>query len=145
MIVDYLENAGLYFQISPAVKETLSYLQAHPERTELMTMSTGATLKILPYTTVEDDKRKWEAHDHIIDIHCVVEGTEDFLWSSRKELKYLYKEPDKDVHRFEGEGTRITLKPGMFAILFPEDAHKTKLAHAGKAETVLKGIIKIPV
>lgn len=143
MIVDYIENADLYYGISESVKEALNFLRQCSGRTEPVTLESGTTVKILPYETLPEEQRKWEAHDHLIDIHYAAEGTEDMLWASRRDLAFLYKEDGKDVLRYEGEGTRITLKPGMFAIVFPDDVHKTKLAHNGIPSTVLKGIVKI--
>ncbi len=143
MIVDRIENAEQYYGIGEAVREALLFLKEHSEETQPVKLTHDATVKILPYVTLPDEKRKWEAHDHLIDIHYVAQGTEDICWANRNELKFLRREEGKDVLRFEGEGIRMTLSAGMFAIMFPQDAHKTKLAGPDGCETVLKGIVKI--
>jgi len=144
MIIDNIENAEQYYGVSEALREALSFLKEHPFETQPVTLSYGVTVKILPYETMPDASRKWEAHDHLIDIHYVVEGSEDICWSDRNDLKFLRSEEGKDVLRYEGEGTRLTLHAGMFAVMFPQDAHRTKLAGTDGCKTVLKGIVKIP-
>lgn len=57
-------------------------------------------------------------------------------------MVFTKQEEGKDVLRFSGEGTRFTLKKGMFMIVFPDDVHKTKLYHDAPTQ-VLKGLAKI--
>jgi len=142
MIIDYLENLPLYSAM-PVLQAGMAFLSKCPtESSPRQTIAPGVSATVTTYETVEDGQRKWEAHDHLIDIHCVLQGEERIEWANRRELTYSGSEPGKDVLRFSGQGVFITLRPGMFCVLFPEDAHKTKLA-SGATGTVVKAILKI--
>jgi len=144
MIVDSIENLSLYSAI-PALRAGIAYLANCPKEAEpRKNIAPGVAAAVSEYVTVNSDKRKWEAHDHLIDIHYVIRGEECIEWANRRDLTYTGKEPLQDVLRFEGEGDRITLRSGMFCILFPDDAHKTKIA-AGAQSSVIKAIVKISI
>lgn len=144
MIVDYIDNLSLYSAI-PALRAGIAYLMNCPkEVTPRKSIAPGVTAAVSEYVTVRGDQRKWEAHNHLIDIHYVIQGEECIEWANRRDLTSIGKEPLQDVLRFTGDGTRITLHSGMFCILFPDDAHKTKIS-AGTQSTVVKAIVKIDI
>lgn len=145
MIIDRIENAGLYYSISPDIKAGLLFLNECPGDPGYK-ISLTPTLKasVSQYETLPRGRRKWEAHDHLIDIHYVLEGAEVVTWASRKELSYSGKEPDADVLRFTGEGTEFMLKAGMFCIMFPDDVHITKTADM-ETQNVIKCVLKLSV
>jgi len=145
MIIDRIENAELYYSISPDIKAGLSFLNGCPCDPGY-NISLTPTLKasVSQYETLSRGKRKWEAHDHLIDIHYVLEGAEVVTWASRKDLFYSGKEPDADVLRFTGEGTEFIIKGGMFCIMFPDDVHITKTADK-ECQNVIKCVLKASV
>ena len=145
MIIDRIENAPLYYGISEDIREALEFFRTHTGEEQPVQLSERVNVKILPYETKNDDERKWEAHEHLIDIHYAAKGSEDVCWANRADLVFTKKEEGKDVLRYTGEGTRFHLREGMFAIVFPDDVHKTKLNPNGTKETVLKGIAKIKI
>ena len=143
MIIDRIENAGLYAGVSEEMAACLAYLKNCPKQpVSRFALTSAATAAVSGYTTVPEGKRQWEAHDRLIDIHYVAVGRERIRWANRELLEYTGKEPGGDVLRFEGSGTDFVLEEGMFCILFPDDAHMTKLA-ADEPEEIVKAILKI--
>jgi len=142
MIIDLVENAELYYNISPDIAKGLLFLKtcAHQPIPRLYLTPTLSS-SVSRYETVQRGKRKWEAHDYLIDIHCVLEGAETITWAPRESLEYTGREQNEDVLRYDGDGAEFVLKAGMFCILFPNDVHITKVS-VGDPNTVLKCILK---
>lgn len=96
------------------------------------------------YTTKPVDEGRWEAHRAHIDLQMVVQGEEHIGVAS---LSCLAAEPydeDRDLLWLFGEGDRVTLRPGEFVLLWPEDGHMPGLAIA-EPGPVLKVVFKIRV
>ena len=55
------------------------------------------------------------------------------------------KQEGKDQILHDGDGDRILVPEGYFIILFPGEAHMSKLAAAGCAEEVQKVSFKVPL
>lgn len=145
MIIDRLENAGTYCSISSDIAEGLAFLRdCTHEPGSRYTLTPTLSASVSQYETLKRGKRKWEAHDHLIDVHYMIEGAEVVTWASRKDLEYSGKEPDSDVLRFKGEGTEFILKAGMFCIMFSDDVHITKIADR-EPQNVLKCVLKLSI
>lgn len=82
-------------------------------------------------TTVEVDGKKseesrLEAHMDYIDIHIVLEGAEQMAWAPLEDAGDVLVPYDKesDLIFYEGQPhDRVNLRPGQFAVVFPEDLH----------------------
>lgn len=145
MIIDRIENAYLYYGISPEVKECLGYLekkQYPSEATPRFQVTESASFNVTEYETKPLEQRQWEAHDYCIDLQFVIKGRETISYANRQQLKYMGKTEGKDHLCYEGEGAVLQLDEGYFCILFPEDVHRTKTM-AEKKERVVKGVFKI--
>ncbi|MXV17421.1 YhcH/YjgK/YiaL family protein [Hufsiella ginkgonis] len=104
--------------------------------------------KILRYETSHDNNNMVEAHNQYVDIQFLLQGTERIevydrpklttrtAYSSHSDCEFFY--PHEDAHL----GT-VMLKPGYFAVFFPEDAHLAALNPAGEVLEVNKIVIKI--
>lgn len=67
-----------------------------------------------------------EAHQQYIDVHILVEGTENIGYLPIEKAKILsssYNNEDDYVLYTDKPSTLISLQPGDMMILFPEDAH----------------------
>ena len=91
--------------------------------------------------------RRFEAHKRYIDIQYLAAGTEVIEHARTGELRPADPfDTTKDLGFFQepAAATRLHLEPGMFAIFFPEDAHKPCCA-AGAPASVRKVVLKVEV
>ena len=99
------------------------------------------------YTTKPLSEGNLEAHRKYIDIQFLLEGVELLGYAPLKGLTTaeVYN-PQKDIAFFNTpkEITKVKLEPGLFCILFPDDAHLPCLQLAGPTE-VRKVVIKIQI
>ncbi len=87
----------------------------------------------------------FEMHKQYIDIHYCIEGGERIAYAPRGDLKEhtAYNE-EKDYALFTPteDCEWIAMKPGMFAIFFPDELHMPKVSD-GEKERIQKVVIKI--
>jgi biofilm protein TabA len=97
------------------------------------------------YTTKPLSEGKLEAHRKYIDIQFLLSGEELLGYAPLKGLTVaeVYN-PQKDIAFFNTpkDITKVILEPGMFCLLFPDDAHLPCRQLAGPEE-VQKAVIKI--
>ena len=130
MIVDKIENAGLYGGLSEDIANALQALrQLNPaELTDGRHDIDGDKLYLVSqhYETKPFRQGKLEAHRKYIDIQSVVAGRELLRYAPLGHLETAqpYDEA-KDVafYKVPDRISSIILSPGLFCILFPEDAH----------------------
>ncbi len=97
------------------------------------------------YTTRTEKAPAFENHRAYIDIQVLAMGSETVLAGAAKgsELTKEYT-PDAEFYAAPETTHAITLRPGVFAVFFPGDAHAPGLA-AGSPMAVKKIVGKIPV
>lgn len=95
------------------------------------------------FDPVPEEKTFFENHRKHIDIHIVLAGAEG-LNISKPEALTLYEEhPETDAYFYHGKGNLpLTLTPGNFLVVFPEDAHQTQIL-VGPPHPVTKVVFKI--
>lgn len=151
MIVDRIENAHLYAGIGKRIAKALETIK----NTDFTKKQDGRYdidadnlyYLVQRYTTEPMEKGRTEAHEKYIDIQYLAEGKEmmgyclleelevDTPYNEQKDIIF-YKQP-KDIGR-------IHLLPGVFAILFPQDAHCPKCQLDGPTD-VLKVVVKVKI
>jgi len=84
------------------------------------------------------DEGTFEAHIKYIDVQIIRESAAWYtLWNRVQDLEEAIPyNAEKDCARYGGEGPLLELRPGMFAVFYPEDAHK--------ADRFLKGGSPVP-
>jgi biofilm protein TabA len=137
---------------SPALQKALLYLK----QTDLSILPVGRHdidgdsmfALVSEYVTEPKEDRKPEAHQKYVDIQCLVSGEETIgcsllasqyeVLQDELELKDLifYKEVEQEVD--------MLLKPGVYAVLFPNDVHRPCCMGSSPAR-VKKIVIKIAV
>jgi biofilm protein TabA len=130
MIVDKIENAELYSNLSENIANALQVLrQLNPaELTDGRHDIDGDRLYLVSqhYETKPFRQGKLEAHRKYIDIQSVAAGRELLGYAPLGNLETAqpYDEA-KDVIFYEvpDKISSIVLTPGLFCILFPEDTH----------------------
>ena len=99
-------------------------------------------------TTSPASQRRPEAHRKYIDIQYVLEGVEDvgFACASDRLVveEDLLEEKDIIFYSHVPNESFVTLRPGDFIVLFPEDVHRVLCQKEG-CETVRKVVGKVRV
>lgn len=148
MILDLLSHSSAYESLHPLFPQAFAYLRdfdpATPDgKYELQ----GADLiaNVQRYVTAPEAEKKWEAHERYGDIQVLIRGEERCGHADRRLLRtsqpYL---TEKDVEKFEAPGfpaTSLVLRPGLFTVFHPQDAHQPGV-RLGEACEVLKVVIK---
>ena len=87
------------------------------------------------------EEAKLETHRDFIDIQIPLSGTEIMGYTAAKDcipVDAPYN-AEKDITFFEGLAeTYITVKPGMFAIFFPQDGHAPGITLEGVKKVIVK-------
>jgi YhcH/YjgK/YiaL family protein len=102
------------------------------------------------YLTKPLSEGRFEAHKRFIDLQYIQTGTELIRVASRigglEGIERKSTEPydrTRDLEFFQlTEGSNLLMKPGMVAILYPEDLHAPCLA-SGEPELVQKIVVKV--
>ncbi|MFO0753441.1 MAG: YhcH/YjgK/YiaL family protein [Thermodesulfovibrionales bacterium] len=99
------------------------------------------------YATEAPDEKRFEGHRKYIDIHYLLSGGEEIGWAPAPSLEpaVSYSE-EKDVLFFRQAPapSSLALVPGVFALFFPEDAHRPG-GILGASCTVRKIVVKVRV
>lgn len=83
----------------------------------------------------------WEAHREYIDLQLILEGEETIAWAPFEAIRdFSGYDTEKDIMKSPDTqaGTEILLKKSMFAVFFPEDAHKPGLGQGSVRKAVFK-------
>jgi len=148
MIADTLDNSPLYRGLSPRIALAFDYLSG----TDLRRAATG-TFEIdgrrvyaivQEYATLERTQGTWEAHRRYIDLQYLVSGAERIGYARANRLTPGRYDQERDFLPLSGAGDFLTLGPGDFMLLFPEDAHMPRIA-ADASALVRKVVVKIAV
>lgn len=143
MILDNLQNAGLYVSIHPRFKQAFDFLGA----TDLISLPLGKmeldgsnlVVNVVEITGKTADEAKMETHNQYIDIQIPLSITETIGWiaSNKLNLPTESYNSEKDIAFFADKASNyIVVKPLEFVVFFPTDGHQP-----GIAEGVIKKII----
>jgi YhcH/YjgK/YiaL family protein len=140
-----LDNLGKYASLNPLFGEAVSYLEGR----ELSALELGrielkgeelfvSVAQTQPKSRAE---AKLEAHRRYIDIQIPLSGDETMGYTplaACRPSEALYQ-ADKDIVFFEGPAQDyVTVKPGMFAIFFPQDGHAPGVTPTGVRKIIVK-------
>jgi biofilm protein TabA len=139
MILDVLENAGLYDGLPRGLVRALEFLRT----VDLAGLPLGKTVidgerlfaLTQQYTPKPAPLLKFEAHRRYWDVQYVVSGVERMGWNTRERM--TVSEPhdaERDVAFFRGEGDFFRVPAGTFAIFGPSDVHMPGVT-AGEGES----------
>jgi YhcH/YjgK/YiaL family protein len=151
MILDRIDNTRLYIGLHAGFAKAFEIITdktlAKKEDGKYAVDGEKIYYTLQRYTTKLLSEGKLEAHRKYIDIQFLLEGQELLGYAPLKGLTIaeVYN-PQKDIAFFNTpkEITKVKLEPGLFCILFPDDAHLSCLQLAGPTE-VRKVVIKIQI
>lgn len=147
MIFGNIQNMREYSFLETGLLECFAYARTH----NLAELEPGSYdidgkrlfVNIVEYTTTTPENRIWEAHRKYLDLHLMLNGTEqiDLNFISNMEQKdYVAND---DFLPLEGEkNSSVILKSGDFLVCYQNDGHRTAVA-VGTPEKVKKAIFKL--
>ncbi len=145
MVVDTLENLEKYALLNPLFAQAIEFLKSH----DLHAMEVGKTelngknlvVNIAQTAPKTKEQAKLETHNEFIDIQIPLSGTEIMGYTPGKDCvpADASYNAEKDITFFEGAAeTYIAVKPGMFAIFFPQDGHAPGISPDGVKKVIVK-------
>ncbi len=148
MILDSLENAGLYESVHPRFKQAFDFLRSK----DLSTLPVGKIeldgknlfVSVVEVAGKTSEVARMETHNNYIDIQIPLNTTETMGWISGKNLKMVTDayNADKDISFFADKATNfLQVNPLEFAIFFPTDGHQPGISEG----TIRKIIVKVLV
>lgn len=149
MILDKLENADFYKNISENLKKGFEFL----ENTYLPSLEIGrydidgnsVFALVSEYDSKKPEDCRLEAHHIYADIQYIVSGREYIGFDTIGNQAVLSDyNPEKDIVFYTGETTQLSLESGMFAVFFPQDVHRPCMQIDGP-EKVKKVVVKVKI
>lgn len=145
MIVDNLENLKNYISLNPLFAQAIEFLNSN----NLLEMEIGKTflkgedlvVNIAQTSPKTKEEAKLETHNKFIDIQIPLSGVEIFGYTPATSCVPANAEynAENDITFFEGlSESYISVKPGMFAIFFPEDGHAPGISTTGVKKVIVK-------
>lgn len=134
MILDRLENVGLYSGLSAEIAVALDYLR----RTDFSEVADGryeidgdrVYAIVMRYTPKPVAEAAWEAHRKYLDVQYMVAGNERMGYAPLNgglPARQAY-DGDKDYILYDAQGDLFEVSAGSFAIFGPQDVHAPSLA-----------------
>lgn len=145
MVVDTLDNLNKYASLNPLFAQAIQYLQSADlnalEVGKVVLKDTELVVNIAQTTPKTKEEAKLETHNEFIDIQIPLSGVEVMGYTAGKDCKPANApyNAEKDLTFFEGlADDYITVKPGMFAIFFPQDGHAPGISSTGVKKVIVK-------
>lgn len=129
MILTSIDNSSRYLGLHAGIDKAFAWLKdyelANFKKGE-QELDGGILVKFEEPTLQPRENATLEVHRKYIDIHMPLKGTEIIGWAPVQTLKHV-REPyneAKDIAFFgDSAHSLLHVKPGQFAVFFPEDAH----------------------
>lgn len=149
MIADRLTNRILYRKVSEDIALGLKHLAGLNEQIDLGSylLSDRVRVVVSSYKTDGPSFEGYEAHKKFIDIQYPIQGREKVLWSPLEGMvptRQYDSVKDRAIWDQPVQETSIITGEGVFAVFFPEDAHRPCLP-VRDPEVIKKITLKISV
>ncbi|MDO4950028.1 MAG: YhcH/YjgK/YiaL family protein [Bacteroidales bacterium] len=143
MIIDRIENLGKYAALNPLFAKAADFLKTsdfHSIKIGKYLIEEGALKANCQQTSPKTrEEAKIESHNEFIDIQLPLDGAEEMGFTPRVNLAEQTYNAEKDVTFYPGLAEKyFTIKPGEFAIFFPDDAHAPGVTPTGVRKIVFK-------
>lgn len=145
MIVAPLSAAARYENLNPLFKRAFDFVrEADPSALEpgpRVLVEDALVVMVNEPVMKKPEKARMEVHDRFIDIHVPLSREEGFAWKERAALEKP-SEPfnmEKDAQHYgDAPDASFVVKPGQFAVFFPEDAHAGCIGEGTLRKLVIK-------
>ena len=149
MIFGNVNNLDEYTFLEEQVKECFTYAKEHAlveyEKGSHEIDGERLFVNIVEYETVKAEERFWEAHKNYLDVHLMLDGTEqiDLNFIQNMELKEYV--PKDDFLPIDGDkNSSVILGNGDFLICYQSDGHRTAVA-VRESQKIKKAIFKVRI
>lgn len=150
MIYDRLDRASAYVSAHEGLAGAIGFLSRRGISSwddGRYDLSDGAYASLQSYDSKPLEGSLFESHQQYVDVQCVLEG-EEWIYVSPPEALVVTQAydvvEDCAIYRGAGEGSRILMRPGLFLLLFPHDAHMPCIALEAP-RPVRKAVVKLPL
>jgi len=145
MVVDTLENLEKYTSLNPLFAQAVDFLISNDlnslEVGKIELKGKDLIVNVAQTNPKTKEQAKLETHNQFIDIQIPLSGTEVMGYTPAKNclpVDSTYN-AEKDITFFDGLAENyITVKPGMFAIFFPQDGHAPGVTENGVKKVIVK-------
>ena len=146
MVVDRLENLEKYASLNHLFAKAMEYLKTTDlNAQELGKVKLQGDDLVVNFSQTKPktkEEAKLETHNQFIDIQIPLSGVEVMGYTAREDLPEADYDADKDISFYPGLAeSYIPVKPGMFAIFFPQDAHAPGVSPDGVKKVIVKVLV----
>ena len=145
LIIDRIEEQERYYALHKDMELAFAFLAEAPDlepgRYEL---ENGLFATVSEGDTRQLDTVNLEAHRNYIDLQYCIAGGERMAWAHVQELNLVEEDKEHDNYFYAGKSTAMSIRPGMFYIMFPSDGHKAA-CYQEFPKLYRKVVVKIPV
>ena len=152
MIYDSVDNIATYCDEDDAISIAVDFIEdfdlSQPDgRYEIHGDEVFALVQTV--TTADASEKSFESHENYVDVQMVLEGVErhDLVLLDIEDLEIEQDyDSEKDVMLFKAPKhfSTIIMKPGMFVVYGPDDAHRPCCC-VGKPGKIRKVCVKIKI
>ena len=133
MVVDKFENLEKYASLNPLLAEAIKFLKTTDlnaqELGKIKLQGDDLVVNFSQTNPKTKEEAKLETHNRFID-------------TPREDLPEAEYNADKDISFYHGLAeSYIPVKPGMFVIFFPQDAHAPGVTPDGVKKVIVKVLV----
>lgn len=144
VIVDRIEEQERYYPLHPdmelGIRISGGSADLEPGRYEL---EDGLFATVSEGDTRQMDTVVMEAHKTTSTCNTAFPAGERMSWAHIQELNPSTADPEHDNYFYTGNSTSVSIRPGMFYVMFPSDGHKAACHHEFQKH-YRKVVVKIP-
>ncbi len=146
MVIDKIENLEKYASLNPLFAQAIEFLKstdlnAH-EIGKVKLQGDDLVVNFAQARPKTKEEAKLETHNRFIDIQIPLDGVEVMGYTPRADLPEAEYNAEKDITFYPGLAeSYLTIKPGMFAIFFPEDGHAPGVTPDGVKKVIVKVLV----
>lgn len=145
MILDYVNRMSQYDKLFPKFTPAMNFALSVKDKPVGRYEEDDYFALIQEFDTVPLPDKPFELHKKYLDVHIVLEGEEVLEYEDITLLEESspYNE-EKDGQKLTGKGQPVTIKEGMFCLVFAHDGHKPGCC-MDKPAKLRKIVLKVPM
>ena len=146
MILAHLNDSDRYASLHPLFKQLFDYVKAHDfthvPAERIVLDGDRLFINVADVTLKSPEEQVLEVHRRYIDVHFPLSREEVMGWSSLSVLATESMQPFNEDDDFavyaERAQSYLTIHPGEFAIVWPEDAHAPIIGQGALRKLIAK-------